>query len=217
MKLLTQKDYARRIGKSAQYVNKLVSTGKIVLRDGRVDPKQADAARKAWARPGAKSNSAKAAKKRQARAKKAGTASARQRAAKPRAIAEPETRTPRMSATRSLTSARARAEEAKAEMLELELAKTKRELLPKGEVLEAERWKNANIRTRFRRLARTLAPRMARIASASEAEAVLLEEIDLQLAELAADPLGIVAAAQAESTTIPALLAPNLEGSVATQ
>jgi hypothetical protein len=217
--LLTQKDYARRIGKSAQYVNKLVGTGKIVLRDGRVDPKQADAALKAWARPGAKPNSAKSAKKRQARAKKAGKASAKKRAARPHSSEPASVETPRarVSASNSLTAWRAKNEEVKAKLGELELKKAEGELLPKSEVLEAERWKNANIRTRFRRLARTLAPRMARIASASEAEAVLLEEIDLQLAELAADPLGIVAAAQAEAATIPALLAPNVEGSIATQ
>ncbi len=42
--LLSQSEYARQRGFSRQYVNKLVRTGVIRLENGKVDPKQADAA-----------------------------------------------------------------------------------------------------------------------------------------------------------------------------
>ncbi len=46
MALVTQTEYARHIGKSKQYVSKLVKKGKIPLVDGLIDPDMADVAKK---------------------------------------------------------------------------------------------------------------------------------------------------------------------------
>lgn len=42
IELLTQSEYAERVGVSRQYIQKLVKSGKIMLVDGRVDVSQAD-------------------------------------------------------------------------------------------------------------------------------------------------------------------------------
>lgn len=42
---ITQAEYARRIKKSPPYVRQLVTKGLIILKDGKLDPAQADAAR----------------------------------------------------------------------------------------------------------------------------------------------------------------------------
>lgn len=49
--LMTQTEYAAHIGKTKQYVNKLVRQGKITLVDGKVDRDAADAALRAAADP----------------------------------------------------------------------------------------------------------------------------------------------------------------------
>ena len=97
----------------------------------------------------------------------------------------------KLSDTASLTRWRAMREEAQAKTAALELQKLTGELLPAGEVLEAERRKNANVRASFRRLARSMAPLLHRATSPAEVEQLLLAEIDLQLSELARDPLGL--------------------------
>jgi len=167
--LLTQKEYARKIGKSPQYVNKLVRQGKIPTVGTKISPRLADAAIKAWSRPGrvvGKKTPAKAAK---------------------RATGTPR----RESETAKLTKYRALREKAGAERAELELKALTKQLLPAAEVLEAERRKNANVRASFRRLARSLAPLLHRATSPAEVEQLLLGEIDLVLSELARDPLGV--------------------------
>jgi hypothetical protein len=177
--LVTQKEYARRRRCTPQYINKLVHTGKIVLVNGRVDVKKADAALQAWQRHGRSKpgKSISAISHRSPRASRA----------EPRRSAEKKQK----SATRSLTEARAEREHYAALAAKLDYEKATGELLPRDQVLEAERRKNANIRTRFRRLARSLAPVLAQTSSPGEVERVLLEEIDYQLRELASDPLGL--------------------------
>jgi hypothetical protein len=174
--LVTQKEYARRRRCTPQYINKLVHTGKIVLVNGRVDVKKADAALQAWQRHG--------------RSKPGKSISAIAKA-KPHRSPKPAQTAKAKSATRSLTEARAEREHYAALAAKLDYEKATGELLPRDQVLEAERRKNANIRTRFRRLARSLAPVLAQTSSPGEVERVLLEEIDYQLRELASDPLGL--------------------------
>lgn len=40
--LITPYQYAKRIGKSKQYISTLVKQGKLILKDGKIDPQQAD-------------------------------------------------------------------------------------------------------------------------------------------------------------------------------
>jgi hypothetical protein len=169
--LMTQKAFADRIGKSAQYVNKLVNQGKIKRVGKLIDARQAKAAIAAFRRPGRVVQNAP-----------------RRPAAKASSRTVLGSKEP--SATQNLTKWRAAREESQAKLAEIELQKATRALLPAAEVLEAERRKNANIRASFRRLARSLAPLLHRASSPAEAEQILIGEIDLVLSELARDPLG---------------------------
>jgi hypothetical protein len=184
--LVTQKEYARRKRVSPQYVNKLVQQGKIKLVGRRVDVRQADAAVKAWARAGRVIPAKRSAKK-PARAKRAATSSSE--IDKPLAA-------PRDSATRSLTAARAQNEYYKAELAKLEYEQKKGELLPRADVLEAERRKNGNIRASLLAIPRIVAPLVFNLQTSSPAE---IEELIRQyvceaLDQCARDPLGLEAA-----------------------
>jgi hypothetical protein len=173
-RLVTQAQYAKKIRKSPQYVSKLVSQGKIPReKDGRIDVARADRARKAWSLKG---NSHR---------------STRKAAAAPVRTAGPGGRFQPVPA--SYNSARTRRELAQAEITELDLRQKKGELLPAAAVLEAERRKNSNLRTRFRRLARSVAAEVSRLTDPVEVEDALLRQIDQVLTELALDPLGRVA------------------------
>lgn len=170
MALITQKEYARRRKVSAPYINKLVRQGKIVLsRDGKIDPKKADAARKAYAQPARKRKAASAGKL------KGG-----------RPVGGRET------ATGSLTAKRAEREGYEAGLSRLKYERESGELLPRAQVLLAEQKKNANIRNRFRSLARRLAQVLAPEMTPAHVEAVLGEAIAHELTELARDPLGML-------------------------
>lgn len=180
MVLLTQKAYARRRRITPQYVNKLVRQERIVLKRGLVDPAQADRARKPI-----HAMAGRPRKKMRGHNAHGGGRPARDPGASHKPNGSP-------SATRSLTAERTRDAGAQASLRELELKERTQELLPAAEVLEAERRKNSNIRLRFRGMARTLAPVMARTAAAADCERLLLEEIDHQLEDLARDPLVLV-------------------------
>lgn len=185
MPLMSQKAYAKRKGVSPQYVNKLVGQGKI-LRVGRmIDSKQADQAIKAFARAG-RVVGRRASGHGSSRAGKA-----RKRGAVPLSKPAVRPRAERQSATRSLTEARAVREHYQAELAKLDFLKTSGSLLPRDQVLEAERRKNATLRASLRRVARALAPELARAVTPAEAEKVLLGEIDMILEQLARDPLGL--------------------------
>lgn len=190
MALMTQRAYAVHAGVTPQYVNKLVAQGKIRLIGKKVDSRQADAVRAAFRRAGRvvpaqrakQGKTAKAAKQAKPRVQ----TSAKRSAPRP-AVEKPE----RNSATRSLTEARAAREHYQAELAKLDYERAVGQLLPRDQVLEAERRKNANVRARFRKLARSLAPMLARFTVPSECESFLLSEIDLVLQQLAGDPLGM--------------------------
>jgi hypothetical protein len=175
-RLVTQKQYAKKIRKSPQYVSKLVSQGKIPReKDGRINVAKADRARKAWSLKGSSSHRST----RKAAAPRTAGAGGRFAPVPP-----------------SYNAARTRRELAQAEITELELEQKKGELLPAAAVLEAERRKNSNLRTRFRRLARSVAAEVARLTDPAEVEDALLRQIDQVLTELAVDPLGRVASTE---------------------
>jgi hypothetical protein len=196
--LITQKEYARRRRFTPQYVSKLVAKGVIVLKQGLVDAKQADQAREAQARPGRATKSKKRA------AKKGGQASAKKRAATRQVKTTDEPKAPhpspgRSTATGSLTYWRAQREESEARLKALELQRQSGELLPRAEVLEAQRRQNGNIKTRLRRWPRSVATQLERMTAAAEIEQFLVDEMDRVLRELSADPLGLQAEAAVES------------------
>lgn len=177
-KLVSQKEFAATMRVTPQYVNKLVSQGKIRKVGNKIDARQAKAAIAAFHRPGRVVKST---------AKRKGSAGKPSAARGPRIVVaggKPE------SATASLTKFRAEREGYQAKLAELDYRKAMRELLPAAEVLEAERRKNANVRTSFRRLARSLAPMLHRASSPADLELTLLAAIDQVLDELARDPLG---------------------------
>lgn len=189
MALLTQKAFAEKVGVSPQYINRLVQEGKIVLRDRKVDARQAKAAIAASRRTGRVVPAHRSAKRPQP-AKAA------------RKLTAPEPRAPRESATRSLTAWRVRSEEFKAKTLELEFQRNAGDLLPRLQVLELEQRKNSTIKSKFRKLPRELAQRLARMTTPAEIEKLLLEEIDVVFDQLAHDPFGMAEATPAIATAV---------------
>jgi hypothetical protein len=198
MKLLTQKQYAERRGCRPQYINKLVRGGRIELHDGKINPREADAALASMKRVG-RVVPAKRATQKPAKAKKSAAKKQQRRHSPGRPVSQPpaaaaleQANDPKPgSATARLTQSRARGEHYKAELARIEFERMSRILIPADEVLKAEQQKNANVRTRFRRLARSVAPLLARLTQPAEIELTLGEEIDRLLRELAADPLGM--------------------------
>ena len=167
VKWMSQKDYAKKKRVTPQYINKLVTQGKIRKGPGgKIDPRQADAAIRAYSRPG--------------------------KVIKP---AKPKTKADRPpkpdSATKSLTQWRAKNEQYRAATAELEFKKLNGELLPRDQVLLAEQRKNENIRKKFRALPRAIAKQVADATTPAQAEELLRAEIDRLLDELAKDPLGV--------------------------
>lgn len=182
MPKMTQVAYAKLIGVTPQYVNKLVSQGKIKRVGKLIDSAQANAAIKAFQRAGRLVQPRRA----QAAHSDAGHRSAKRAAAAPKAEKQP-----RYSATRSITEARAEREHYQALAAKLDYETATGKLLPRDQVLAAERQKNENIRTMLRQMPRSLAPMLARLSGPAEVERALREEIDVLLARLADDPLGM--------------------------
>jgi hypothetical protein len=183
VKTVTQKEYARRRNVTPQYVNKLVRSGRIPLeKDGRINPARADRAREGYRRVSRRSKAEDA----EAREQVGG-----RRARGPELFGDPESRPGIHSATASLTSIRAAHESYKAKLAKLEYERAIGKLLERDQVLAAERLKNERIRSAFRALPRSLAPVLARCATAAEAEVLLREELDRVLLRLAEDPLGM--------------------------
>jgi hypothetical protein len=218
MALMTQKAYADRKGVTPQYVNKLVSQGKIRLVGRKVDPKQADAVIKAYRRSG-RVIPAKRAKKKSV-AKKTAKPAKQPRAE--RAMGAPEPSLPgtqRGDATSSLTANRATKEYYEAQQARLDYEKSVGKSLPAAEVLEAERKKNATLRMLLASLPRTLAHVLAMTVEPAECEAILSRALDQVREEFAADPLGLRAEApppmEAPAVEIPVPAPPTAEGASA--
>jgi hypothetical protein len=197
MALMTQKAYADRKGVTPQYVNKLVSQGKIRLVGRKVDPKQADAAILAFRRAGRVLQPKRTAnaKKKAAKKKAAKVPSRRMRAAldgaAPELVDPNEFRTP----TGAITASRAVKEYYQALREKTLHEKDTAKLLPAAEVLEAERKKNATLRMLLASLPRTLAHVLAMTVEPAECEAILSRALDQVREEFAADPLGLKAEA----------------------
>lgn len=185
MALKTQVEFARQIGKTPQYVNKLVKQGKIVLVKGKVDTKQALGILEAYKRHG-KVIHPKQGKKKTARPAKtlAGGGSKRRIAAPPK----PSGRKP-MEGT--ITAHRTVKEEFEAKTARLKFLQLEEKLLPREDVLKAQQRQNQSVRENFRGIARMLAVQLSQATSPSEVETILLQEVDAVLAKLADDPLGL--------------------------
>lgn len=221
MALLTQAEYAKRKGVTPQYVNKLVSQGKIVLVGRKVNPKQADAAIRAGHRPGvARRKGRRALIARKGKSKSTQPRAAvphRSKPAKPLMSLKSDAQ---LSATKSLTAMRTENEKYKALTAKLDYERLCGQLLPKAQVLEAERRKNMNIRGRFRKLASSLAVVVARTTSPAEVQKLLLEEIDLVLDQLSKDPLETAASPEgpefptSQLDVVPAQVAQGMAASV---
>jgi uncharacterized protein with PIN domain len=181
MPLMSQKSYAEKVGVSPQYVNKLVSQGKILKVGKLIDSRQADKAIKAFARSGRVIAATRSTK---APARNSNPRSASGKRA-------PTISVVRDSASKSLTASRAEREHYQAQSAKLDYEQRIGSLLPAEEVLAAERRKNETIRTMLRRLPRSLAPSLARITDPGEVEQRLGEEIDGLLDRLSRDPLGM--------------------------
>jgi hypothetical protein len=183
-KLMTQKEFAEHIGKTPQYVNKLVNEGKIQLvrKDGKklVDPKQAQAAMVAFSKVGKVVKSPK--KKTAAKPKSPGPAKPRKAAVE---------KVPRDSATRQLTKFRTEREEIEAKTARLKYDVLRKALLPADDVREAERMKNQNIRQKFHDFPRANAETCARLTSPAECEHFLRQAIYKIFEKLEVDPLGM--------------------------
>jgi hypothetical protein len=217
MALMTQKAYAERKGVTPQYVNKLVSQGKIRLVGRKVDPKQADAVIKAYKRSG-RVIPAKRAKKKAA-AKK--TARRVKQARVERAMGAPEPSLPgtqRGDATNSLTANRATKEYYEAQQARLDYEKSVGKYLPAVEVLEAERRKNATFCSFLDAVPRAYAPLVAN-RDVAECEAVLRRAMSQVREECALDPLQpraeAAASTEAPAAEIPVPAAPIAEGASA--
>jgi hypothetical protein len=217
MALMTQKAYAERKGVTPQYVNKLVSQGKIRLVGRKVDPKQADAVIKAYKRSG-RVIPAKRAKKKAA-AKK--TARRVKQARVERAMGAPEPSLPgtqRGDATSSLTANRATKEYYEAQQARLDYEKSVGKYLPAIEVLEAERRKNATFCSFLDAVPRAYATQVAN-RDVAECEAVLRRMVSQVREECSLDPLLLRAEAaaptEAPAVEIPVPAAPTAEGASA--
>lgn len=191
MRLLTQKAYARLRKVTPQYVNKLVRQGRIKLRAGKIDPRTADTALAQFRPERSKIRLGKTRKPRKGKGKARKPRAAAPRSRNAHGGGRPAPGDPRSNATQSLTRNRSEREGWAAKLAKIEYEKAAGNLLPKAEVLEAEQKKNANIRNRFRRIPRALAPLLAATRrEPAEIEALLLEAVEEILLELAADPLG---------------------------
>jgi hypothetical protein len=178
MPRITQAAYAKRKGVTPQYINKLVQRG-VIRKIGRmIDPKQADAAIR-------RSSVSPERSKLRATGKKTSSSRPKKPTKKAQGSPKPD------SATKSLTAAKAMRENFQAKIAELDYEKQIGNLLPREQVVIAEQRKNANIRTQFRKLARSVAPMLSRVSDPAEVENLLREEIDVVLNQLARDPLAL--------------------------
>jgi hypothetical protein len=204
-KLVTQTEYAQMRNVTKQYINKLVGQGKILLVARKVDVRQADAAMKAYMRPGAThAKTHRSTAKGKTPAKSRTKAKARKVKAAPRRSREiPTHEVPddaplpqlpggaRGDATSSLTANRATKEFYEAQVAKLDYELRVGELVKREDVLLAERRKNENIKNLFRQLPRSIAPLLDRLPGVAAKEDRLRLEIDALFERLARDPLGM--------------------------
>jgi hypothetical protein len=166
--LLKMAEYARRRGVSRSAVSKAVRAGRISLIDGRIDPAVADIQ---WQRNTDPQQALRATRGRM-----------------PRAVAPPLPGPASGAAPDDgFGDARARREQALAELAELELAERRRELVRVEHVRHALAGKIMGVRDALDTLADRLAPLLAAEADSAKVYALLREEVRRALAGLAAD------------------------------
>jgi hypothetical protein len=201
-KYMTQTQYAELRGVTKQYINKLVGQGKILLVARKIDVRQADAAMKAYMRPGAtnaKTHRSSSKAKPKAKAGKTKAAPRRTRTAReiPTHVVPDDAPLPQLpgaargDATSSLTANRATKEFYEAQTARLDYELRVGQTVKREDVLAAERRKNENIKNLFRQLPRSIAPLLDRLPGVAAKEDRLRMEIDALFERLARDPLGM--------------------------
>jgi hypothetical protein len=98
-------------------------------------------------------------------------------------------------------------------MAKLEYERAVGSLLPRDQVLQAERHKNTHLRALLRGMPRSLAPMLAQLTAPADVERVLLQEIDLMLSRLAGDPFGLRDAPPQAAPDLPVVDPPPPTGS----
>lgn len=197
--LVSPAEYARRRGVTRQAVYKAIRTGRLTAIDGKVDPAVADAQwdantdpvaqqrAAAWARIKAEAQAAQEAAQRHDPAPLVPVAPSTPIA--PRAAAsDAPPRSPQEPAT--LNEARARREQAMAQMAELDLAHKRGELVSAAEVERALAAKVLAVRESLDTLADRLSPLLAAEVDAAKVYAMLRTEIRQALSQLAAHSRG---------------------------
>lgn len=177
-RFVTQAAYAKMRGFTKQYVNKLVREGAIVLKDRRVDMKQADRAVASRPRP------ERVARRRKKAEPNRQPARPRRRTSEPRGT---------VSATGSLTAARAEEMQYKAKLAKLDHDERVGLLVRKDEVLKGEQRKNENIRGKFGGMHITVRSQLVDGMSKAEIAELVRIEVSRRLDQLSKDPLGMLA------------------------
>jgi hypothetical protein len=180
--LISLREYARRIKKSAPYVCKLVKQGVIQKTDGKIDFAAAEKARLAKRDPAGELRK---------RPEADGRGTPRPegvRAPAPVAIPASAENTAEHEKA-DYYEARARREEYEARLKQLEYEKQIKALLPAEEVITAEQRVLANLRANLRGVSRKVAPRVSGKAAA-ECERIIRNAIDSELKRTAEFPFG---------------------------
>lgn len=174
VQLITQAEYARRRGVSRAAVTQAVKAGRITLIDGKVDPEVADIQ---WAR------NTDAAQQRGAAAQ-ASMSTSSSAAIAPRTGSRGGSEKGDEGGGADLHDARARREQALAELAELELAEKRGELVSVAEVEKALVSKILGVRDSLDTLADRLSPLLAAESDPAKVYAMLRGEIRQVLAQL---------------------------------
>ena len=169
MTTVSQADFAKLKGWNRSTVTRLKHAGRLVMVDGRVDV-EATEARLADTSGGRDDVAARHASGREVEA-------AGQGAAVP----------PRVPGGESRADAQARKEAAAADLLEIELAEKRGNLIPKEDVDAALKALGASVRARLDVLADQLAPVVAPVVEMDEVHALLAEQFRAVLAGIADD------------------------------
>lgn len=173
--MLSQHDYAKRRGVSRQYISKLVSEGVLPLKDGKIDPVQADAILEARREPARQTHQ-------QHQAHNAVLDGIAPLPAQGRSI--PDAELPRL-----LLKTRIKSESEKAKLLEIK-AKVEAEKYVDIDEVRAAAFKQARIvRDHLSILADRIAPLLANISDPREIHRIIEEEHNKALEELSKPPV----------------------------
>ncbi len=168
--LLTQKDYAAQRKVSKQYIGKLVKEGVLQLKNGKIDPVQADGILEARREPARQTH-------KQHTEQRAMLGAAQSAPAQTRSISDTELPT-------LLLKTRIKSESEKAKLLEIKAKVEAGKYVDVDEVRAAAFKQARTVRENILILADRLAPVLASISDATEVHRILQEEHNKALEEL---------------------------------